>query len=361
MAPNAFRVLHEQGRRGGPILALERLIQAHAKSIRNLLLIGEDQPERIYHFDLVGAHPISEATDIDFFYSDIVLRTVTALSTQEITDHKVVEPPIPAAVWQQLSTPERMLSAAREIGSRNFFTETVVIGNLIQVPAIGAAIAEQYSEGCFTTWDPEIEALIATVTGSARPVDKSSITEWDLAVIAGIRSDGQGALVRHVEGWKNDPPSSEAVEMRGIDLPLPTIRLDPTWGVASEVPVVRSKLHGHRGISSFDPAVVEFIPLGPAYYHYPVSCATEAQANGIIDAFSRAETLRNPDDPRQLAFTILPGHGVMIAEKWVPGKAPFQAIWEHMDNRSIMIDNIIPQGKVAYEQNGEGRMQLIDD
>ncbi len=358
LAPNAYRVLHEQGRRGGPILALERLIQAQAKSIRNLLLVGDGLPERIYHFDLVGAHPYAEYNDPQSFYTDAVLRIVTALSTREITSHEVVGPPIPAAVWQQLSTPKAMLAAARQIGARNFFTDTVVIENLVQVPVFGEAIAEQYSEGCFTTWDPEIEALIATVTGSARPVDKGSISERDLAVITGIRPDGQGALVRHIESRENDPPSSEAVEMRGIDLPLPTITLDPSWGIASRVPVVRSKLHGHRGISSYDPAVVEFIPLDPAYYYYPVSCATEAQANGIIKAFSQAETLLNPADPRELVFTILPGHGVMIAEKWIKGKEPFQAIWENMDAGKLVIDNQIPQGVVEYKPMGDGKMQI---
>ena len=147
--------------------------------------------------------------------------------------------------------------------------------------------------------------------------------------------------------------------MRGIDLPLPTVNLDTSWPVSSEVPVVRSKLHGHRGISAYDPALVEFIKLDPAYYHYPVSCATEAQANGIIAAFSRAEALQDPGDPRQLVFTILPGHGVMIAEKWIQGKAPFQAIWEHMDSGAIEIDNHIPQGLVEYQLLGDGKMHLI--
>lgn len=38
LAPQAHRVLFEQGHRGGPILALERLVQAQTKSIRMYLL-----------------------------------------------------------------------------------------------------------------------------------------------------------------------------------------------------------------------------------------------------------------------------------------------------------------------------------
>jgi hypothetical protein len=202
-----------------------------------------------------------------------------------------------------------------------------------------------------------LNALIATVTGSARPVDKGSITEDDLAVIVGVRPDGQGALVRHVEGKRNDPPSTEAVEMMDMDSPLPTITL-PAFGISTPVPVVRSKLHGHRGISAYDPRWVEYVTLDPPYYHYLVSCGTDAQARGIKGAFARSEALQNPDDPRQVVFTVLPGHGAVIVEKWVPSKAPFQVIWEYMDAGYLEVHNLIPQGPMEYVPAPDGRMRL---
>jgi len=122
--------------------------------------------------------------------------------------------------------------------------------------------------------------------------------------------------------------------------------------------VVRSKLHGHRGVRAYNPTLVEFAPLDPPYYHYLVSCATSAQAEGIKAAFGRAECLCNPDDPRQVAFTVLPGHGVVIAEKWVPGKRPFETIWEYMDAGHLKIDPCIPQGPMAYEIAEDGRATL---
>lgn len=356
MAPDAYRVLHEQGRRGGAIMALERLIQAQTKSIRVLLVVGDEQPEQVYHFDLVGAHPASDATDPDF-YEDVVLRQVTSLSTREITEHEVVDDVISRERWLRASAPKDMRAAARELGERHFFTEMVRIADLVRVPAVDDAVSSQYSEGCFTTWDPEIDALITTVTGSARPVDKGSISEDDLAVIVGVREDGQGALVSHVEGKRNDPPSSEAVEMMDMDYTLPTIALGPEWEAQAEVPVIRSKLHGHRGVRAFDPELVEHVPLTPPYYHYPVSCATEAQATGIKQAFARSEALQNPDDPRKVVFTVLPGHGVVIAEKWIPGKKPFQVIWEFMDSGKLQITNQVPQGEVVYAATN-GLMEL---
>jgi hypothetical protein len=359
LAPEAFRVLYEQGNRGGPILALERLLQGQVKSIRILLLIGQETPDEVYHFDLVGSYPKSIWSNPDDFYSDIVLRIVTGMSTHEITDHKTIGEPIPRDVWNGLTTPKAMHDAAKELGKRAFFTQMVRIADLVKVPAVADSVSSQYSEGCFATWDPEVNALIATVTGSARPVDKDNITEADLAVIVGIREDGQGAEVRHVEGKQNDPPSSEAVELMDMDYYLPTVDwADETIG-HQEVPVVRSKLHGHRGISAYDPEKVEYVPMDRPYFHFPVSCATEAQAKGIKTAFSRSETLNDPSDPRQVAFTILPCHGVVIVEKWIKGKAPFQIIWEYMDEGSLEIDQVIPQGPMTYRSGLIGMKNVL--
>jgi hypothetical protein len=358
LVPQAYRVLVEQGRRGGPILALERVVQAQAKSIRIILVVGDEQPQAAYYFDLAGACPRTEATDPEAFYRDIALRIVTAASTHEVNQHLVVGEPIPQSLWQRLDTPAAMRVAGQELGARNFFTDMIRIANLVKVPAVSESVADQYSEGCFATWDPELEALVATITGSARPVDKGNITDDELAVITGLRSDRQGALIRHVEGKRNDNPSSESVEMIEMDEGLPTLRLESPWQTPARVPVVRSKLHGHRGVAAYDPHYVEHAPLDAPFYHYLVSCATEAQARGIKAAFGRAEALNDPADRRQVVFTVLPGHGVVIAEKWVPGKVPFQVIWEYMDAGRLEIEAPIPQGPLDFVPDAAGRMVL---
>lgn len=359
LSEQAYRVLVEQGRRGGPILALERLLQAQVKSIRIILVIGDERPLEAYHFDLAGAHPRSDGRDLELFYEDVVLRTVTAVSAREVTDHQVAGDPIPLAVWQSLTTPAAMRTAGQYLGERNFFTDMVRIADLVAVPAMMDAVADQYSEGCFATWEPALGALVSTITGSARPVDKGGITDDDLAVIVGVRPDGRGALVRHVVGKRNDPPSTEAVEMKDMDSLLPTIFLDWVAG-GGPLPVVRSKLHGHRGVAAYDSRYVEYVPLELAYYHYPVSCGTDAQARAICGAFARAQALQNPADPCQVVFTVLPGHGVVIVEKWVRGKAPFQVIWESMDSGYLEIDAHVPQGPMEYVPAADGRMVLYE-
>ena len=361
LAPSAHRALVEQGRRGGPIMVLVRLLQAQSKSIRIILVVGDERPEAAYYFDLVGAHPRIEATTPDFFYTDMVLRVATSVSTNEVTRHELRRDLIPRGVWDALSTPAAMRRAGRQLGERQFFTEMIRVADMVHVPAISEAIADQYSEGCFATWDPRLDALIATVTGSARPVAKDNLTENELAVIVGVRPDGLGAVVQHVEGKRNDPPSSEAVEMMDMDLALPRIALTPEWEAGHSVPVVRSKLHGHRGIAAYDPAHVEFVTLDEPYYHYPVSCSTEAQARAIKAAFRRSETLHDPDDPRQVVFTVLPGHGIVMVEKWVAGTAPFQVLWESMDAGHLRVENAVPQGPLDFVPGPQGLRVLKEE
>ena len=356
LAPTAYRVLYEQGHRGGPMLAIQRMVQGQAKSLRVLLVVGDDQPELVYHFDLVGAYPASRANgDPQAMFQDIVLRLTTCLSSVDIHHHQAVGDPLPHALWSSLATPAAMRRAGYELGVRNFFTDPVVVSEVAQVPAITGSIASQYSEGCYATWEPQIDALIATITGSARPVVKTAISDDELAVIAGVRSDYLGALVRPVEGKRNDPPSSEAVEMYDMDHLLPKIELGPEWPLPARVPVIRSKLHGHRGVRAYNAALVEYVPLDAPYLNYFVTCGTDAQARGVRDAFGRSQAMLDPADPRQVAFTILPGHGVVLAEKWAPAKEPFQLFWEYMDAGHLVIDSHVPQGLFSFQPDGSGR------
>lgn len=352
---SATHTLSGQGKRGGAILYLARVLQIQTKCIRVLLVIGEEKPGLAYLFDLVGAHPQVRFDDPQAAYHDILTRIVTAASTREITKHQVAGDEISREQWGRLASVREMIQASKEFGRRDFFTEMIRVSDLAEIPGISEAISSQYSEGCFATWDPQIEGLVTTITGSARPVSKENISDQDLAVIVGIKPEADGALVRTVEEHPNHPPSSEAVEMIGMDVQLPRVALPG----GARVPVIRSKLHGHRSIRSYDPARVEYVPLQDSYLHYPVSCSTDAQYRAIQQAFLGSASLQNPDDPRWIVFTVLPGHGMVIVEKWVEGKQAFQSIWEAMDAGDIEITDEIPQGPFDFERSG-GRCVITD-
>ena len=358
---SASQTLYQQGKRGGAILYLLRIIQIQTKCIRVLLIIGEAKPQSAFLFDLVGAHPQIQFENPQSFYQDLATRILTAASTSEITNHETVEPPITRDQWEGLATIGDMTRSSHELGKRDFFTEMIKVSQLAEIPGFSEAISSQYSEGCFATWEPKVNGLLTTITGSARPVRKENITDKDLAVIVGIKPQRDGALIRKVEGHPNHPPSSEAVEMIGMDLALPKITLKD----GAQVPVIRSKLHGHRGVRSFDWTRVEYVPLPESYLHYPVSCSTDAQYRAVQEAFSHSYALQNPQDPRQLVFTVLPGHGVVVVEKWAEGKDAFQVIWEAMDHKDIEITNHIPQGPFTFETQGQrcrmrGNSAIID-
>lgn len=352
----AYRTLYQQGKRGGAILYLLRVIQIQTKSIRVLLVIGKEKPESAFLFDLVGAHPQIKFQEARSFYKDIATRILTAASTREITKHQVVEPAIGREEWNRLPTIGEMTRASQELGKRDFFTEMIQVSELAEIPGFSEAISSQYSEGCFATWDLQLNALLTTITGSARPVRKENITDEDLAVIAGIKPERDGALIRKVEGHSNHPPSSEAVEMVGMDLVLPRISLPN----GAQVPVIRSKLHGHRGVRAYDPRRVEYVSVPESYLHYPVSCSTDAQYRAVQEAFAGSAALKDPEDPRQTVFTVLPGHGIVIVEKWIEGKQALQAIWEAMDRKEIEITNDIPQGPFTFQDGGQ-RRQIINN
>jgi hypothetical protein len=352
----ASHTLHQQGKRGGAILYLLRVVQIQTKCIRVLLVVGDEKPDSAYLFDLVGAHPQIRFNVPGAFYKDIATRILTAASTEEITDHQTVEPPITRDEWAGLTSIHEMTRASHELGRRDFFTEMIHVSDVAEIPGFSDAISQQYSEGCFATWEPRLNGLLTTITGSARPVRKENITDKDLAVIVGIRPGRDGALIRKVEGHPNHPPSSEAVEMIGMDVPLP--RLTITGG--ANVPVIRSKLHGHRGVRSFDRTRVEYVSVPESYLYYPVSCSTDAQYRAVQEAFSNSAALQDPHDPRQIVFTVLPGHGVVIVEKWVKDKTAFQLIWEAMDQREIEITNHIPQGPFTFETSG-ARAKIAED
>jgi hypothetical protein len=359
LSPGAHRVLSEQGGRGGPILALARILQAQLKCIRVILFVGDELPSRAYHFDLVGSTAHTRLRDDeDEFYDDIVHRVATTVSTHQVTQHQRSGTVLAQSTWNTLGSVRAMCRAATEFNRRRFFTNAVSVSDIIDVPSVSENIAKQYSEGCYGTWDPSIQSLVATITGAAKVLNKGDITQQDLVAIERINGSGNGVTYHRVEGTDGYAPSSEAYEMLLIDKCLPQVPCPLVQQRDVAVPIVRSKLHGHRGIRCYAPRFVEYAPVAEAYFRYPVTCGSEAQALALGDALSRAETLNDPADPRLLAFTILPSHGIFIVEKWREDKEPFQLIWEHMDQGALQVEDSVPQELLHYDAGPDGYLTL---
>ncbi|MBI3360765.1 MAG: hypothetical protein HY023_06605 [Chloroflexi bacterium] len=351
LGPQAVEVLVEQAQRGGPEVALGRLMQAQMISIRVMALIGEEAgpPLRAIHFDLAGAHPTTDAANLQAFADETGRRILTAVCAHDVDHHSEEAEPLPRAVWESLTTPEAMIQAGVTFTRYGFFTTPIAIEKILGYKGgIGEAIAAQYSEGCYAVYEPEIPGLITTATGSSRLVDKRSITRDDHGIVVGVKPERDGAKVMQVEGRPRTLPSVEAVEMMGICEALPPHPRKNRKGEPVSVPPVHAILHGHLGVQSYDPKCIETVFLDGLYYDYLVSCGTGALASGTAQAFMRSATLRDFADPLGVVFLEQPGHGVVIIEKWVEGKDPFETIHEYLETGRLKMTMQVPQGRVYW-------------
>lgn len=361
LGPQAVEVLLEQARRGGPEVALGRLLQGQVKSHRVMAVVHDDDHRPLFtvHYDLAGAHPTTDAADPRRFAEEAGRRIMTMLCTDEVANHTLLPDALPREVWDRLTSPEAMIRAGATFTQYGFFTTPVSVEKILGYRGIGEAIAAQYSEGCYAVYEPTISALVTTASGSSRLVDKRRITRDEQAVVVGVKPGRDGALVRPVEGMSPILPSVEAVEMMSIYEALS----DHAHGggeLKERLPAGRAILHGHLGVESYDPARVESVFLDPPYYYYPVSCGTGALAEGTAAAFARSAALRNPSDPRSVIFLEQPGHGVVIVEKWVGGRSPFETIHQCLAKGYLKMTFDVPQGPVYWENAvGPGGGQII--
>ncbi len=353
LAPESPRVIAEQGVRGGPILALARVVQAQAKSIRVALVVHQSgEPDHVYLFDLVGGRPRVDLTGERCAYEEIATRMATVVSVREVSDHIWSGDPIPQSEWESAPSVAALVKASRELGRRGFFAEPVHISTLVHVPVVSRIVAEQYSEGCFSTYEESFGGQVVTATGASRAIHKGAISAEDLCAVVGVREDLSGAVARPISGRPKTVPSSEAVDLYAIDTGLPSIEVEG-GGLR---PVVRSKLHGHCGVVAYDESLVEHVPVHQSYQRYPVSCGTDAQVRALVEAFSRSEALRDPEDPRRVVFTHLPCHGCFLVEKWSSELQPLESIWRLMDSGGLMVDPAaVPQGPYGYRAEGSRR------
>ena len=364
LGPEGLEVLALQARRGGPEVALGRFLQTQLISLRVLALrTSHDRPHKVVNFDLAGAHPTLQAENLETLGRELGLRLLAATCAREAENHNYLPDSFPKKQWDLLSTPDAMIQAGQTFAAYGFFTVPIQVKKLFGYRGLSNALSSQYSEGCYGIFDPDIPGLITTATGSAKLVDKRSITRHDQAIVVGIKPERDGAVVLPLEGNEDLCPSIEAMEMMGICKAAGTHSRLNSRGETVEVSNVRCILHGHLGIADYDPAFVESVRLDAPYYQQLVSCGTDALANGTCVAFSRSASLQDPMDPRLVIFLEQPGHGIMVIEKWdpqSPEKAPFETLRAYLEAGHIKVSMDVPQSEIKWietHQAGTRRME----
>ena len=369
LGPQAAGLISHQARRGGPELAFARLVQGQVLSIRVMAIRTQaGHPYRAMHFDMAGARPVTDATDLESFAEDAGPRVLAAVCAVEVNHHSFVDEPVPADLWESLSSPDVMVRAGSMFTQYGFFTTPLYVEKLLGYRGISEAISAQFSEGCYAVYEPDIPGLLTTASGSSRLVDKRSISRQDQAVVVGTRPDHEGAMVRPVAGMDRVVPSVEAVEMMGLCERVPKHRHLNSHGLPVIVPNVRAILHGHLGVAAYDPDLVEAVMLDPLFYTQLVSCGTGALAEGTATAFARSESLKDLHDPRRVIFLEQPGHGVMVVEKWPAtddGSQPFETIRDYLGTGILQMTLDIAQSLVRWEMatgsDGQRLMRRITE
>lgn len=351
LGPQAAQVLLQQAKRGGPEVAIGRFLQAHVKSLRVMALHVDDvgRPLKVVQYDLAGAHPTTPVLDLDTFAQDAGLRLLTATCAHTVNKHVFLGDPLPRATWDDLQSPAELVQAGPMFTKFGFFTSPVLIEKLLGFRGLSGAISAQFSEGCYAVFDPDINELITTATGSSRLVDKRLINRTDQAIVTGVKPQRDGVIVRAVEGMEKVIPSVEAVEMRAICDAVSKQQVINTQGQSVEVPAVRAILHGHIGVASYNPAYVESVQLEPLYYAHLVSCGTGPLADETAAAFARSESLGNAHDPRAVIFIEQPGHGTIVVEKWLADRPAFQTMQDYLKAGHFRMSMDVPQGRVEWE------------
>ena len=97
----------------------------------------------------------------------------------------------------------------------------VRVADLVDVPALTDALAQQYSEGCFATFDPVLRAQIVTVTGSGQPVQKASLVEDDAPDLDAIERESARTAARP------DAPSELPALVAPVLLDAPDVSTAP--------------------------------------------------------------------------------------------------------------------------------------
>ena len=94
LGPQAAEVIAHQARRGGPELAIGRYLQTRFISIRVMALrTVNDRPYRAVHYDLAGARPVSDATNLEDFAAEVGARLLAAVCATEVNHHAYAPDP----------------------------------------------------------------------------------------------------------------------------------------------------------------------------------------------------------------------------------------------------------------------------
>jgi hypothetical protein len=260
---------------------------------------------------------------------DIRDRLVAVACATEVNDRlERIPDSVPTSAFDAARSPGVLVAAGRRMGSLGLLPPPHRVSDYVSVTMASAYQRylgiKGFSEGMMFVYDPDLQALVVTASGSFE-VDKRDLRPEDVVVVDHKLADGRLRLLE-VAGAGQKGPSVEAWEVCALMAAAPKIRVskdaggiwrpDPNGTV--EVPAVRGGLHAHVGVDEVDETLIESIPPDRATYPYGFGCGTDLMVDVAASTVRRSQAINDAADSRSYVRWPMLYHGEMAVELWTP-------------------------------------------
>ncbi|AQS72434.1 hypothetical protein [Streptomyces pactum] len=274
-----------------------------------------------------GGHPTEHRNVADRMRD----RLVTAACATEVGEHyDIVRDALPTDAWQASPTPEAIASAGRRMGELGLLTAPVRVADFVS-PQLADMYelymgVRGYSEGMLFAYDPDLDCLMVTGSGSW-DVDKRALTREQIVAVDPHLVNGQRLRVLAPHDTLPLQPSVETWEICALMEAVPKVRVSRDdagrWRFDPNgerlVPMIRAGIHAHVGVTGSDDSVIETIEPDRQQFPYGFGCGTDLTMEVARTTITRSAAVHDPDDHRRFVRWPLLYHGEMAVELWKPG------------------------------------------
>lgn len=338
------------------VVATARTAMGRLGAAKVLFVSRGDVPGRTPEVTLCtmeGGHP----TEMENIADRMRDRLVTAACAQQVADdYDTVRDAITAEAWQAATTPEQLAGAGRRMGELGLLSPPLKVSDFVS-----EQLADMYeiymgvrgfSEGMLFAFDPDLDCLVVSASGSW-DVDKRALTREQVVAVEPRLAGGRRLRVLAPSGTLPMQPSVETWEICALMEACPTVRVTKdmagTWILdpngEREVPLVRAGIHAHVGVTSSDDTVIETVEADREQFPYGFGCGTDLTVEIARNTVRRSHAINDPADPRAYVRWPLLYHGEMAVELWKPGlpSQPFQGLLDQYGTALQFTPDDVPQ------------------
>lgn len=329
------------------VVQVARTLMSRAGAPKVLFVTRGELPGEVLEVTfctMEGGHP-SDRVEIAGRVCD---RIITAACATEVAGRCDVETDaITAADWAAARVPRALAAAGRRMGGLSLLPAPQRLGDYVSQQL---AVAYEkflglkgFSEGMLFAYDPELEALVVTASGTY-DVDKRFLTREDVVAVEYRLNGGRLRILAPV-GVTPKGPSVEAWEVCALLAAAPRVRVSRNgagqWeydpGGEREVPAIRGGLHAHVGVSYADPELIETIVPDRSRFPYGFGCGTDLMIDVAQATIGRSSAIWDLDDGRAYVRWPMLYHGEMAVEVWrdgLPGE-PLKGLLDLFDPLAV--------------------------